>query len=370
MKKKKLFDLSPVDKTGCNYKMLIGMRSRGKSYEVKFKALKRAYKEGIKIAYIRRFDSDLKQAFVTSYFDDMKEASNGYKAVNDITGGEWEGVEAYQQYLYWFRTNEEGKKERSPEPIGRYFALNVNARYKSQSFVNYKMIIFEEMLTDEVYLDDEPTRLLNLISTICRDDDKDVDIYLIGNKLSRISPYFSEWNLQGVPFQKPSTVDIYNLERMDGSTIRFAVYNTESINTKSKLFFGQAQRQIQGNEWDVKEVPHLEKPLQFYEKLYACFVKYTSFTFKVLLLADPDTGGIITYIYPAPKIAQRQQIKKNTRVITDKFSTNIFRTPTFKTSIRPEALIIDCFKNGRVCYSDNLTGADFNNLRASYEMGV
>lgn len=366
MKKKKLFDLTPVDQTGCNYKMLIGMRSRGKSYEVKHKALRRAWKEGAKIAYIRRFDSDLKQAFVTSYWDDMREASNGYKAVEDITGKEWEGVEAYQQFLYWSRTGEDGKKERSPEEIGRYFALNISGRYKSQSFVNYKIIIVEELLTDEIYLDDEPTRLLNLISTICRDNDDDVEIYMIGNKLSRIAPYFSEWNLHAVPFQKPGTVDIYNLERMDGSTIRFAVYQTDSMPTKSKLFFGQAQKQIQGNEWDVKEVPHLEKPLEYYEKLYTCYVRYTSFTFKVLLLADPETGGTLTYIYPCPKAKP----KKTSRIITDKFSTNIFVSPTFKRTIRPEEIIIDCFNNGRVCFSDNLTGADFNNLRASYEIGV
>lgn len=363
MKRKKLFDLTPVDKTGAKWKMLIGMRSRGKSFEVKFKALKKAWEKGKKIAYVRRWDTDIKEDFVTSYFDDMRKAKNGYKAVEDITGGEWQGVKAFRGHLYWFRYDD-GKLEKSEQSIGRYFALNVAERYKSQTFIDYGTLIYEEMLTDAVYLLDEPNRLMNLVSTIMRDDD-DVDIYMIGNKLSRVAPYFSEWNLHNVPFQKESTVEIYHLERMDGDVIDFAVYQTDKVETKSKLFFGSSSKQIQGNEWDVKEVPRLEKPYEYYERLYVCLVRYTQFSFKLELLFDPSTGGVLVYIYPYNK--KQTKIK---RIITDTFSADPRITPTFNIDIRPERRIVECFKAGKVCYSDNLTGADFTNLRNNYDMGV
>lgn len=363
MKKKKFFDLSPVDNTGAKWKMLIGMRSRGKSYEVKYKAIKKNRDKKKLIAYIRRWDTDIKESFVTSYFEDMTEAKNGYKAVEDITGGEWQGVQGFRGFLYYYRNKEDGKIERS-EPIGRYFSLNTAERYKSQSFKNYGTIIVEEISTDAIYLNDEPNRLMNLISTITRDDD-DVDIYLIGNKISRVSPYFSEWNLHNVPFQKEGTVEVYHLERMDGDIIDFAVYNTDKAETKSKLFFGASSKQIQGNEWDVKEVPKLEKPYEYYESVYKCLVKYTSFSFKVELLVDTNNGGAFVYVYPFKR--ERSKIK---RIITDTFSVDPLISPCFDSRRTPEKKIIECFRLGKVCYSDNLTGADFTNLRNNYDMGV
>lgn len=366
MKKRKIkFNIQKILAKKCRWMFIIGMRSNGKSYEVKFDAITRAYKEGKKIAYVRRWDTDIKAKAVVSYFDDMREASNGYKAIEDITDGEWEGIDAYQGYLYFYRYNENGKKERSNNDIGRYLAVNMGEHYKSQTFINYGTLIYEEVLTNKIYVNDEPHMLMNIVSTIFRDEDDDVRLYLVANTISRVSPYISDWGLHNIPNQKSDTIDVYHLTREDGSVVDFAVQNTEVIETKSKLFFGSSQKQIQGGEWETKEVPKLLKPLEYYEHIYDILVDYDNFKFRLMLLGDTENGGLTVYIYPY------KGRKKFKRIVTDKYSTDPFVTPFIdRTFSKAEAKIVECFKKGKVAFSDNLTGADFNGLTANYRMGV
>ena len=366
MKKRKVkYNIKKILDKKCRWMFIIGMRSNGKSYEVKFDAISRAYNEGKKIAYVRRWDTDIKAKAVFSYFDDMNTASNGYRAITDITDGEWEGIDAYQGYLYFYRYTESGKKERSNQDIGRYVAVNMAEHYKSQTFINYGTLIYEEVLTNKIYVNDEPHMLMNLVSTIFRDDDDDVRLYLVANTISRVSPYISDWGLHNIPNQKSDTIDVYHLTREDGTIVDFAVQNTEVIETKSKLFFGSSQKQIQGGEWETKEVPKLQKPLKYYEFIYDLLVDYDNFKFRLMLLCDEVTGGLTVYIYPY------KGKKKFSRIVTDKYSTDPLVTPYIDPKLSVgEKMIVDCFRKGKVAFSDNLTGADFKGLTANYRMGV
>lgn len=366
-KKRKIkYDISKILSKKCRWNFIIGMRSNGKSFEVKYDAISRAYKEGKKIAYVRRWDTDIKTAAVDSYFDDMRKASNGYMAIDDITNGEWEGISAYRGYLYFYRYDDNGKMIRSKNDIGRYLAVNMSEHYKSQTFIGYGTLVYEEVLTNKVYVTDEPHALMNLVSTIFRDEDADVRIYLVANTISRVSPYISEWGLNNIPNQKPDTIDVYHLTREDGSVVDFAVQNTEVIETKSKLFFGNSQKQIQGGEWETKELPKLEKPLGYYELIYDMLIDYDNFKFRLMLLGDGANGGLTVYIYPYTKGKKKFQ-----RIVTDKYSTSPFVTPYIDPKFsKAEKLIIECFRKGKVAFSDNLTGSDFNGLVSNYRMGV
>lgn len=365
-KRKVKFDITKILSKKCKWMFIIGMRSNGKSFEVKYDAISRAYKEGKKFVYVRRWDTDIKTKSVVSYFDDMKEASNGYKAIEDITGGEWESIDAYQGYLYFAKRDPDtGKTIRSNDNIGRYVAVNMAEHYKSQTFIHYGTLIYEEVLTNKVYVTDEPYHLMNLVSTIFRDEDDDVRIYLVANTISRVSPYISEWGLNNVPNQKPNSIDVYHLKREDGTVVDFAVQNTEVIETKSKLFFGNSQKQIQGGEWDTKDLPKLQKPLDYYEHVYDILIDYDNFKFRLMLLCDGENGGLTVYIYPY------SGKKKFNRIVTNRYSTDPLITPYIDPKISAaEKLIVECFRKGKVAFSDNLTGADFNALTSNYRMGV
>lgn len=344
-KKKTYYNIENLLKTNARYMILLGQRANGKSYQVKLHALEDAYHNDKKFIYLRRWQLDIKQNNVTSYFDDMP--------ILDITEGNYVGVIAYQGYIYFYNIDEEhdNKIVRGKE-IGRYLALNEDERYKSQVFKGYDKIIYEEFITDNLYLDNECKRLMNLVSTILRNDSGTV--FLVGNLLSRLCPYFSEWCLTGTLKQKPGTIEIYH-HHMDNAVIDIAVEYCANADTQNTMFFGKAARMIVSGEWDTMDLPHLPGKQDDYECVYKVLFKYQEFRFMLNLLVH-DSGGKLCFIYP------HSGKTKVDRIIQDEIDVNPLINSRLDPRRKPEAHILDCFRFGKVAYSDNLTGTDFRHV--------
>lgn len=334
------------------YYLLIGQRANGKSYAVKERALENAWKKKEKFIYMRRYTLDIKQNAVNSYFEDAP--------VKKITGGEWERVKAFQGKLYWCRYDEDEQKDiTSKEEIGRYISLSEDARVKSQVFPNTTMIIYEELIPiDNMYLDNECTRLQNMVSSIFRRNKGKV--YLIGNTLSRVCPYSKEWEIDFTRL-KQGDIEVYNYH-VGVDIIRVAVEYCATTNYKNTMFFGKASKQILSGEWDTTERPHLEKPLKEYEELYKILIEYQNFKFILLLLCDSENGGKICYVYPST------HEYNGWRILTDRFSTNPNISSRLMPDRIPEKDIINCFALNKLCYSDNLTGADFSAVNEHFKI--
>ena len=345
MATKKYYDISNLLSTNAQYLMLLGMRSNGKSYQVKKTLLENAFKEDNKFVYLRRWKADLKQKYVTSYFEDMP--------ISTITNKKFNEVRAMNGYIYFVKTKKgviDSKKE-----IGRYCALNESERYKSQTFPGYTNIVYEEFITDSVYLDEEPRTLQQFVSTVFRLNKGTV--FLVGNTISRVCPYFSEWCLDGVLRQKQGTIEIYHYHTEDDTTVDIAIEYCENTNNENVMFFGQSAKQIVTGEWDVKEVARLPRKQYEYEMVYELLIKYQAFNFVLQLLVEPREGGVICFVYP-----QTKDKKKFDRIICDDFSDLPNITNRLNNNIRPEQLIINCIRLDKICYSDNLTGSDFKKV--------
>lgn len=351
--KKKYYDLKPLLDTGTSWKILYGMRSNGKSYSVKKYIIENALK-GHNFVYLRRWSEDIKTASVEAYFDDMP--------FGELTDGKYQGIKAYQGYLYFYTIGEDDKPVRSGSAIGRYCALNMYERYKSQVFKDVDSIVYEEFLTDKFYLGTnetpEPKLLMQFVSTVARD--RDINVFLIGNTISRVCPYFSYWGLKGVMQQKPGTIDIYHL-RGENGVVDIAVENCEVVATNSKMFFGLAAKQITSGEWDVDEVPKLLKPYEFYSMLYELTVVALDFKYIMQLLSDDENGGLFVYVYP------NTTERKTLRILTPEFHTDPFITNGFRNDIKAEVAMCNAIRAGKICYSDNLTGTDFRQVMNKYD---
>ena len=350
------YRLDNILSTGCNIMLIYGMRANGKSYAVKERAIKKVYENHEPFTYLRRWQQDVKQKEVANYFDDIP--------VYSITNGEWQGVTAYQGYFYFFNALENGDIEKSKQSIGRYCALNEAERYKSQVFKTERLI-FEEVFTDKLYLGTkerpEPRLLMQFISTIARD--RDIEVYLIANTVSRVNPYQGEWGLKNLLQQKPGTIDIYKL-RGENGVVNIAVENCEVIATKSKMFFGRSSKQITSGEWETDEMPKLLKPYDYYDMCYEVKLQAGDFTYCLQLMLDQSTDGLFVYVYPLTKD------RKILRLITSEFSTDPLTSKGFLSNITAEVLMAQCFRRNKVCYSDNLTGTDFRQVLKMYELGV
>lgn len=348
---KRYYELQHLLDCKCFWMLLYGMRSNGKSYAVKKKIIEDAL-QGITFVYLRRWGDDIKGPGVEAYFDDMP--------FNELTDGQYVGIKAYQGYLYFYTIGEDDKPVRVGGAIGRYCALNLYERYKSQVFKNCGNIVYEEFLTDKVYLNNEPKLLMQFVSTVARD--RDINVFMIGNTISRVCPYFDEWGLaKGIHNQKPGTINIYHLKGENG-VVDIAVENCEAVTTSSKMFFGHASKQIIRGEWDVDDVPKLLKPYEFYSLLYEMTVLAGEFKYIMQLMSDDENGGLFVYVYPNTKE------RKTMRTISPDFNTSPWITNGLRHDIKAECCIAECIRNGKLCYSDNLTGTDFRKVMTTYDL--
>ena len=144
--KKQYYSSAKIRKLHAQYNILLGERSNGKSYDVKFNLVTDAYKDIGEFVYVRRYSDDIKTMNVERYFTDTP--------IYDITNGEYDTVVAYRNELFFAKFDDEGNKVKGKK-MGYYLSLNNDERVKSQSFPNVTSIVFEEFITDKIYLPDE-----------------------------------------------------------------------------------------------------------------------------------------------------------------------------------------------------------------------
>lgn len=350
-RKRDYWNRKAIFETGADYMLVFGQNCAGKSYQGKLECIER-WKNGERFYFLRRWQSDINQNIATSYFDDMP--------ISQLTNGEWDDVEARSGEYYFTRLNSEGIKERS-DCIGYYGDLNEWQRYKSRVFINCTFILFEEYITDGIYLDDEPEKLFRLRTTIFRD--KPGKVLMLGNSISRIVPYHTEWSLDGIPKMQQGTIELYHMTDMDDENkeVLIAVEFGGKLKGTGSGFFGESAKTIVSGEWDVKNYPRLPKDHIDYEKVYEMVIEYQSFKFVLELLVDPEEGTKVVFVYP------KTTDRKIERVITERFSTDMYTSRYFRDN-RPEQYIQECIGSERICYSDNLTATDFNGVLAQMDL--
>ena len=347
-----------IRKKKAQYNIILGERSPGKSYAVKRDALKRAYKESKPtFIVIRRYEEDVKNNYIQNYFADNSTTEGNDGEVFTITDGEYESVYVYQSKIYFANRDPESGRMVPGLHIGYVMALSADERYKSQQFPTVSDIIFEEFVTRKMYLKDETIRLMHLISTIARK--REVSVWMIANSISRVCPYFTDWGLRNIPKMKEGTIDIYTVENT-----KIAVEMCPSRKLKSKMFFGQAAKSIQGGQWETDILPGLPGDYEDYEKLYEMYLEGEGFIFKLELLMDDDAECVI-YVYPFTK-----SVKPELPVITDEFSVSSMKRPYLRRNIAPEAKISDLFQQKKICFSSNLCGTDFYAVHRNMKGGL
>ena len=318
---------------------LVGVRSGGKSFAVRRLIIEDAYKDGKKFCYLRRYDIDAKDTNAGQYFTDAP-------YIGTLTDDKCNSVNVWHHNIYLAHFDADKVKTVNDMQIGRSFALSTAEHYKSQAFPDYDNIVFEEFITDNAYLPDEPTKLQNFMSTVFRDR-PGCKTWLVGNKLSRMCPYFREWSLTKTAKQENGTVEYYT---MDSGTV-IAVYMTDTTKHANKLFFGNANKQITKGEWESKEYPHLDD-MQNFKPIYTCVLANGGA--KFLMLFGQYKQGFIWYIQP-----KTSEIQPHTRVICSEPNTDPLYTTTFRGLTDKEQHIFQLLKAGEILFSDNLTGTEF-----------
>ena len=343
------YSIKKLAETGVQYLIPYGMRGNGKSYSARDEVFERYndinHKFHGKFVYLRRWQDDIKSKEVEKYFDKKQFKKNFPEA---------DGLVAYSNEIWTYINQKNGKKQKV-EHVGYYCALNEAERYKSWVFEDVKTIIYEEFITDKTYLDDEPAKLMHLVSTILRHEIGQV--ILIGNTVSQINPYFEYWGItEEVLKLNKGEIKLFSYHEVNelgiDNVVELAVEYCQKIDVKNNMFFGQVAKQITSGDWETKEYP--KRPKGEWSTIYEVGVQFMSFKYIMLLQIDEESGNIITFVYKSDREVDR--------ILTEKFVPDALCTPKLLYDRKPEELIRQCFNRNKVCYVDNQTGTNFNTL--------
>lgn len=320
----KYYSLNKINKKNATYNVIFGERSNGKTYATLKQALENYFNDGSQFAYIRRWSVDVQPKRMNNLFNAIIE--DGY--LEKLSGGKFTAIFYRTGRFYLCTYNDKGKPIYNEEDIiGYAFSLSENEHNKANSYPRVTNIIFDEFLTNKIYLPDEFMLFMNTVSTIVRQR-TNVKIYMLGNTVNKFCPYFKEMGLTNILSMKQGSIDIYTY---GNSKLKVAVEYADSKKKfkKNNFYFAfnnPKLKMITGGAWELNIYPHAPvkwKPkniiftyfIDFNDSLYQCEIinkddnVFTYIHEKTTPIKNPDKDIIYTLDYN-PKINYNVNILK------------------------------------------------------------
>ena len=209
---------------------IVGNRGGGKSFGAKEWAIDNFIKRKEQFGYIRRYKDDLREP-MENFFNDIEYKYPDFEFK----------TEAGKFYIR-LKPADEKQKWTKKDIAGYGFVLSTGSNKKSIPYPHITTLIFDEFLLDkgnQMYLPDEPLKLLNLYETISRPgtDHPRVVLFLLANAISITNPYFLFFNLK-----MPKTQDKngkYIWKHKTKPILVEDVRNDRFIDSKRNTEFGQ-----------------------------------------------------------------------------------------------------------------------------------
>ena len=353
------YSYDEIDRTGCNYRLVIGERSDGKTYGFKLKALENYFTNKKQFAYVRRSVEEIKLKRTSQYFADMDDILKKYKD------------QFFPQYDYIYISAEQGKfnlygaiVETAVKEffgtIGFYFSLSQSRYDKTVAYPDVTLICWDEFLTNSGERDNELSTFLNLISTIKRKRNNMV-VYLIGNTVTRNSGVLEDMGID-IRKLKQGEIRCFSYE----SKLTNGVINTVAIewtkhfdqSKESESFFvfdSPRSMMITHGNFEVDQYPSFSDDE----------IK-TRPEFGIIL----KQGNIRLYIYICEEKMyvsdERLPHRTNFYILGDcetRFDRKQFNIKgNTKPTIKMLKLILTYYYNGKVKFNNNYTGDDFTTV--------
>lgn len=289
----KFYDLSPILSKNCDYNVIFGERSNGKTYAALSYMIRQYVATGEQGAYIRRWREDLRGKRGDNLF--ANHIANGF--IEQVTGGRYNSVLYFTGKFFLSNYDAEtGKQYPDATPFCFGFSLSEQEHEKSSSYPNITTVVFDEFITRQYYLPDEFMLFMNLLSTIIRQRDN-VRVFMLGNTVNRFCPYFAEMGLKHIPAMEQGTIDIYRFGE-HGATV--AVEYTANVvkhkaSNKYFCFDNQNLQMITGGKWEIAVYPHLPVKYKPKDVLFVYFIEFGDAVLQAEIIDVDDR--IFTYIH-------------------------------------------------------------------------
>lgn len=289
----KYYSLNKINKKNATYNVIFGERSNGKTYATLKQVLENYFSDGSQFAYIRRWSVDVQPKRMNNLFNAIIE--DGY--LEKLSGGKFTAIFYRTGRFYLCTYNDKGKPIYNEEDIiGYAFSLSENEHNKANSYPRVTTIIFDEFLTNKIYLPDEFMLFMNTVSTIVRQR-TNVKIYMLGNTVNKFCPYFKEMGLTNILTMKQGTIDVYTY----GETkLKVAVEYADSKKKfkKNNFYFAfnnPKLKMITGGSWELNIYPHA--PVKWLPKniMFTYFIDFNDSLYQCEIINKDD--NVFTYIH-------------------------------------------------------------------------
>ena len=289
----KYYSLNKINKKNATYNVIFGERSNGKTYATLKQVLENYFNDGSQFAYIRRWSVDVQPKRMNNLFNAIIE--DGY--LEKLSGGKFTAIFYRTGRFYLCTYNDKGKPIYNEEDIiGYAFSLSENEHNKANSYPRVTTIIFDEFLTNKIYLPDEFILFMNTVSTIVRQR-TNVKIYMLGNTVNKFCPYFKEMGLTNILTMKQGTIDLYTY----GETkLKVAVEYADSKKKfkKNNFYFAfnnPKLKMITGGAWELNIYPHA--PVKWLPKniMFTYFIDFNDSIYQCEIINKDD--NVFTYIH-------------------------------------------------------------------------
>ncbi len=345
------YSLDKLKEKNSNFNILFGKRNNGKSYQLKKLVLKEYFESGNRFIYLRRTVNEIKKELVENYFDDFD--------IYELSNHKYNCIVVKSNKFYFANNNPETNKIVLGEKFGYIWSLIHYNNYKSGVYLDVNNIIFEEFMTDSLYLYDEPKKLDSIYSTVDRNR-LTTKLWLVGNAISRVNPYLNGWNIRDIFLKlKIGEIKTTNIITNDGirdnnRTISIEYCSSDAGGKGLSL----ASNMNDSGEFEISKQPLLPKSYKKYKSNYKFVFVYQNFMFLCEYLSDAKD----TLFFIRPKYTP---IKKNTLVIGDiikpgiYYQRNIYDLHTRNKNLND---LLYSFNESNLFFSDHRTGTEFKQL--------
>ena len=351
----KYYSLNKINKKNATYNVIFGERSNGKTYATLKQALENYFNNGSQFAYIRRWSVDVQPKRMNNLFNAIIE--DGY--LEKLSGGKFTAIFFRTGRFYLCTYNDKGKPIYNEEDvIGYAFSLSENEHNKANSYPKVTTIIFDEFLTNKIYLPDEFMLFMNTVSTIVRQR-TNVKIYMLGNTVNKFCPYFKEMGLTNILTMKQGTIDVYTY----GETrLKVAVEYADSKKKfkKNNFYFAfnnPKLKMITGGAWELNIYPHA--PVKWLPKniIFTYFIDFNDNIYQCEIINKDN--NVFTYIHE--KTTPIKNPDKDIIYTLDYNPKINYNVNILKPLTDYQNKITWFFTHDRVYYQDNNVGDAINN---------
>ena len=288
------YSLKNILKKKAVFNVIFGERSNGKTYATLKHGLEQYFKDGSQLAYLRRWKEDITGKRGQAVFSALVENNE----IEKLSGGKFTGIHYYTGKFFLCNYDNGKAIYSDSDVLGFLFALTDIEHDKSTSYPKVTSIIFDEFITNRLYLPDEFVIFMNVISTIVRRRE-DVTIYMLGNTVNKYCPYFSEMGLNNVQDMEQGTIDLYSYGE-SGLTVAVEYCKTSKENQlkESKKYFAFNNPKLQmitGGAWELAIYPHLPMKYKPIDVLLTYYIEFSDNIYSCEII-EKD-GVTFTYVH-------------------------------------------------------------------------